>query len=50
MGIGKSGEKVNKDKLEIKFGDLPVAEQGKISENYDEEKLKEYMKWDSVVN
>ena len=49
MGIGKSGEKVNKDKLEIKFGDLPVAEQGKISENYDEEKLKEYMRWDSVV-
>ena len=28
---------------------MPVAEQGKISENYDEEKLKEYMKWDSVV-
>ena len=25
-----------------------VAEKGKISESYDEEKLKEYMKWDSI--
>ena len=49
MGIGKSGEKIDKDKLEIKFGELPVAENGKISENYDEEKLKEYMKWDSII-
>ena len=25
-----------------------VAENGRISESYDEEKLKEYMKWDSI--
>ena len=25
-----------------------VAENGKISENYDEEKLKEYMQWDAI--
>ncbi len=48
MGIGKSGENIDKDKLSIKFGDLMVAEKGKISESYDEEKLKEYMKWDSI--
>ncbi len=49
MGIGKSGEKIDSNKIEIKFGDLMVAENGKISENYDEIKLKEYMKWDSVL-
>jgi glutamate N-acetyltransferase/amino-acid N-acetyltransferase len=49
MGIGKSGEKIDKDKLTIKLGELPVAEGGKISEAYDETKLKEYMKWDSIL-
>ena len=49
MGIGKSGEKVSLDKIEIKFGDLKVAEKGKISDQYDEKKLKEYMKWDSLL-
>ena len=36
-------------KLQVKFGDFVVAENGKISDNYNEEKLKEYMKWDSIV-
>ncbi len=49
MGIGKSGEKISPDKIEIKFGDLKVAEKGKISEEYDEKKLKEYMQWDSLL-
>ncbi len=49
MGIGKSGEKIDSQKLTIKFGELPVAENGMISENYDEEKLKEYMKWESIL-
>jgi glutamate N-acetyltransferase / amino-acid N-acetyltransferase len=49
MGIGKSGEKIESQKLTIKFGELPVAENGVISENYDEEKLKEYMKWESIL-
>ena len=49
MGIGKSGEKINMEKIDIKFGDLPVAEKGLISEHYDESKLKEYMKWDSIL-
>ncbi len=49
MAIGKSGEKISPEKIEIKFGDLKVAEKGKISEEYDEAKLKEYMKWDSLV-
>ena len=49
MGVGKSGEKVDKDKIVIKFGEFIVAENGKISESYDEKKLKEYMQWDSIL-
>jgi glutamate N-acetyltransferase / amino-acid N-acetyltransferase len=48
MGIGKSGEIVDQKKLKIKIGNFTVAENGKISENYDEDKLKEYMAWDSI--
>ena len=48
MAIGKSGEKVSPEKIEIKFGELKVAEKGRISEEYDEVKLKEYMQWDSL--
>ncbi len=48
MGIGKSGEIVDSKKLKIKIGNFVVAENGKISESYDEKKLKEYMQWDSI--
>ena len=48
MGIGKSGEIVDAKKLKIKIGNFIVAENGKISESYDEKKLKEYMQWDSI--
>ena len=48
MGIGKSGETVDLKKLKIKIGNMMVAENGKISDSYDEEKLNEYMKWDSI--
>ena len=48
MGIGKSGEIVDPKKLRVKFGSFVVAENGKISDTYDEKKLKEYMEWDSI--
>ena len=48
MGIGKSGEIIDIKKLKIKLGDFIVAENGKISDTYNEEKLKEYMQWDSI--
>ena len=48
MGIGKSGEIVDSKKLRVKFGSFVVAENGKISDTYDEKKLKEYMEWDSI--
>ena len=46
-GIGKSGEIIDQKKLKIKIGNFIVAENGKISETYDE-KLKEYMQWGSI--
>ena len=48
MGIGKSGEIVDQKKLKIKIGNFIVAENGKISDSYDENKLKEYMQWDQL--
>jgi glutamate N-acetyltransferase / amino-acid N-acetyltransferase len=48
MGIGKSGEIIDQKKLKIKIGNIIVAENGKISESYDEKNLKEYMQWDSI--
>ena len=49
MGIGKSGEIIDPKKLKIKLGEFTVAENGKISDTYNEEKLKEYMQWDAIT-
>ena len=35
-------------KQKIKIGNFVVAENGKISDSYDEQKLKEYMQWGSI--
>jgi glutamate N-acetyltransferase / amino-acid N-acetyltransferase len=48
MGIGKSGEIVDQKKLKIKIGNFLVAENGKVSDSYNEQKMREYMKWDSI--
>ena len=48
MAIGKSGENIVANKIEIKIGDQLVAEQGKAAKNYDENDMKEIMKWDSI--
>jgi glutamate N-acetyltransferase/amino-acid N-acetyltransferase len=49
MGIGKSGEKVDKNKISIKFGEFLLAENGSPVENLDYNKVREYMKWDSII-
>ena len=49
MGIGKSGENIFPEKIEIKIGEFKVAEKGRMVENIDEDKIKEYMKWDSIT-
>ena len=48
MAIGKSGENVIQNKIQIKIGDYLVAEQSKRVKNYSESDIKKYMKWDSI--
>ena len=43
---GKSGEKVDKNKISIKFGEFLLADNGAPVENLDLSKIREYMKWD----
>ena len=48
MAIGKSGENVIPNKIQVKIGDYLVAEQSKIAKEYNEKDVKNYMKWDSI--
>lgn len=46
--IGKCGEPINIEKMEIKFGEFSVAKNGAVSPEYDEGKLSEYIKNDEI--
>jgi len=48
MAIGKANIKINLKKLSIKFGLLKVVENGVISNSYNENKTKEYMKEENI--
>ena len=48
MAVGKSGENIIANKMQIKIGNHLVAEQGKVAKDYNESKMKQYMKWDSI--
>ena len=48
MAIGKSGENIVPNKIQLKIGNYMVAENGKVEKNYNEKEVKEYMKWDSI--
>ena len=48
MAIGKSGENIIANKIQLKIGNYLIAEQGKAEKNYNEDEVKEYMKWDSI--
>jgi len=48
MAIGKSEEDISIDKLTIKFGEFSIVENGQKVENYNEDLVKEYMKWDAI--
>jgi len=48
MAAGKSGENIVSNKMQIKIGDYLVAEESRASNDYDENLLKTYMKWDSI--
>jgi glutamate N-acetyltransferase / amino-acid N-acetyltransferase len=49
MAIGKAKENIVANKIQIKIGDYLVAEQSKAAKDYNENDIKEYMKWDSIV-
>ena len=48
MAIGKTYEKVKKDKLKISFGNYLVAKNGLANPNIDERKLKRYLSKDKI--
>ena len=48
MAIGKAGPSINLKKLTIKFGNIIIIQNGKLSEKYEESKIKDYMKNESI--
>jgi len=44
MAIGKTDSEINLKKLSIKFGDINIIQNGKLSSQYDEKETAEYMK------
>ena len=48
MAIGKSGENIVPNKVQIKIGDYLVAEQNMLAKDYNEKMIKKYMEWDSI--
>ena len=48
MAIGKAGVSIDIDKLSIKFGELNIIQNGKISINYKESEAKDYMQNDNI--
>jgi glutamate N-acetyltransferase / amino-acid N-acetyltransferase len=49
MAIGKSGENIVANKIEIRIGDYLIVEQGKQAKDFNEKKAKEYMTWDAIT-
>ena len=48
MAIGKAGVQMNLDKLDIKFGDFTIIQNGKIFSSYNESEVAEYMRNDNI--
>ncbi|MXV43976.1 bifunctional glutamate N-acetyltransferase/amino-acid acetyltransferase ArgJ [Saccharibacter sp. 17.LH.SD] len=49
MAVGKSGEPADRDKLSIALGGYWVARDGGVSQDYDEDALKRYMREQEIV-
>ncbi len=49
MAIGKAGERADRDRISIRFGDILVAENGWVSAEYTEAAGAAYMKNDHIV-
>jgi glutamate N-acetyltransferase / amino-acid N-acetyltransferase len=48
MAIGKANVEINLNKLAINFGHIKIIEKGKLSSNYDEGYVAEYMKNEKI--
>ena len=48
MAIGKAGPKVNLKKLSIKFGNIIIVHEGRLSQSYDEKLAANYMKSENI--
>ena len=48
MAIGKAGPKINLKKLSLKFGNLLIVQDGKLSQSYDEKLAVNYMKGENI--
>ena len=48
MAVGKSGENIVPNKMQIKIGDYLIVDQNKVAKDYNEKDVKQYMKWDSI--
>jgi glutamate N-acetyltransferase/amino-acid N-acetyltransferase len=49
MAVGKSGEEADRDRLAIRFGDITVAEDGRVAAGYTETAGAAYMKRQELV-
>jgi glutamate N-acetyltransferase/amino-acid N-acetyltransferase len=48
MAVGKSGEKADRDQLEIAIGGIPITRDGMCRPDYDESMVTEHMKGDDI--
>ena len=48
MAIGKANVPINIENLSIKFGEIIIIQNGKLSANYNEEDASDYMKNDNI--
>ncbi len=44
MAVGKSGERANRDRMAISFGNIPIANNGKMVSEYDETPVSAHMR------
>ncbi|MGQ3284344.1 bifunctional glutamate N-acetyltransferase/amino-acid acetyltransferase ArgJ [Bosea sp. (in: a-proteobacteria)] len=49
MAVGKAGEPADRDRLDISFGDIMVAQQGARAPSYDEAAVSAYMRGEHIV-
>jgi len=49
MAIGKTNEKVTRNKIEVSIGNFLITKYGMVTPSYDEAKVKEYMKGEDIV-